>query len=83
MSFEAGGLDRILTSKPLVWLGARSYAIYMTHATILLPTAALGKRIGDHWHTGLAVLYLLLVLLVADYLHRKIELPWRSWFRRL
>jgi len=95
---EAGAVSRILRAPAFLWLGARSYSIYLVHfvvAWLLLDAAKLaelagidlysGGRLGrTPWEGDLAnVVYFALVLGVAAFTYRAIESPARAWFRRL
>lgn len=44
---EKGILSRILTIKPILFLGTLSYSIYMTHAIIFAIFATIGKKLFD------------------------------------
>lgn len=71
-------------SRPLVWLGDRSYAIYLLHMPLIdfvafrwggLPGDPLAVVAG---HLGLIAV----VLALADLVYRRLELPVRSGLRR-
>ena len=79
---------RWLGSRPMLWLGRVSYALYLTHAVVerllewWLPAAAfatapLAARVG------LVALYWVLLLGSADLLYRFVEEPARVWMRNL
>jgi peptidoglycan/LPS O-acetylase OafA/YrhL len=95
---EAGAVSGLLRVDALRWLGERSYSIYMAHflvAWLLADGLKLLRLAGMHfidsvesasalWQNDvIAVVYLLLVLLVAALTYRAIEMPARAWFRRL
>ena len=69
-------LARILSVKPLEWIGKRSYAIYLWHFPIL---ELLNKRNST---TPLAwwvvLLELALIFVIAELSYRFIEMPWRN-----
>ena len=71
------GVDRILSSRPLVRLGDMSYALYLWHWPVLvISLAATGKdRAGPI--TGSVIVAVSLVL--AYLTTRFIEKPWREW----
>jgi peptidoglycan/LPS O-acetylase OafA/YrhL len=95
---EAGAVSRLLRAPAWLWLGARSYSLYMVHLLVvllLIDCAKLlslggidlisGSRIGRRVWEGDAVylVYLLLVLGLAALTYRWIEVPTRAWFRHL
>jgi peptidoglycan/LPS O-acetylase OafA/YrhL len=95
---EAGAVSRLLRAPACLWLGARSYSIYMVHlliALLLIDCVKLfrlggidlvsGTKIGRRLWEGDVVylVYFLVVLGVAAATYRVIEMPARAWFRRL
>jgi peptidoglycan/LPS O-acetylase OafA/YrhL len=95
---EAGAVSRLLRAPALLWLGERSYSIYMVHALVLWLLADCVKllRLGgidliagsespsQLWQNDVvSLLYILLVVGAAAVTYRVIEVPARSWFRRL
>lgn len=82
LSYDSGAIGRCLTSRPLLWLGQRSYSIYMVHATILLVVKTAAMRLGDQWDLPLAALYVIAVLLISTLSYRFIEGPSRQYFIR-
>jgi peptidoglycan/LPS O-acetylase OafA/YrhL len=74
----------ILSSKPLIWIGERSYAIYLWHWVIFQITRPEVDLDGSTW--ALYALRVLLVFALADISLRFIELPVRTglidyWFK--
>jgi peptidoglycan/LPS O-acetylase OafA/YrhL len=74
----------LLSTKPLLWIGERSYAIYLWHWIIFQVTRPTVDLAGATW--ALYALRLLIVFALADISLRWIELPIRSgvvesWFR--
>jgi peptidoglycan/LPS O-acetylase OafA/YrhL len=95
---EAGAVSRLLRAPAWLWLGARSYSIYMVHSLVswllvdclkLLRLGGIdlisGSRIGRQLWEGNAVylVYLVLVVGLASVTYSAIEVPSRAWFRRL
>lgn len=73
----------LLRNKPLLWIGERSYAIYLWHWVIFQISRPQVDIAGDDW--ALFLLRILLVLAMADISLRLVELPIRSgavayWF---
>lgn len=74
----------ILSSKTAIWIGERSYAIYLWHWVVFQVTRPAVDLEGSAW--ALTVLRVLIVLAMADISLRLVELPIRSglveyWFR--
>ena len=93
---EAGAVSQWLRAPRLLWLGERSYSIYMVHFLVawlladclkLLRLARVDLISGfEHprWQNDLlALVYIVLVLGAATLTYRTIEVPSRAWFRRL
>jgi len=71
------GVDRILSSKPLVRLGDISYALYLWHWPVLVISLAATGRDRAGPITGAVIVTVSLVL--AYVTTRFIEKPWREW----
>lgn len=74
----------ILSSKTAIWIGERSYAIYLWHWVVFQVTRPAVDLEGSAW--ALTVLRVLIVLAMADISLRLVELPIRSglveyWFK--
>ena len=74
----------ILSSKPFVWIGERSYAIYLWHWVVFQVTRPDYDLEGSPW--ALYALRLLIVFALADISLRLVELPVRTglidyWFK--
>ena len=65
---------RLLSAKPLVWLGQRSFSIYLVHypLLILMNPATRTTRIA-WWEQAIQ---LVLILAVAEVFYRLVERPW-------
>ena len=71
-----GMVARTLAAEPLVWIGKRSYSIYLWHYPLLLlmnPVANINDT--PWWHY---ILQVLLVVAVAECSYRFIETPFRK-----
>ena len=66
----------ILSSRLAVWVGERSYSIYLWHWVVFQVTRPSVDLEGSHW--ALSALRVLIVLALADISLRLIELPIRS-----
>jgi peptidoglycan/LPS O-acetylase OafA/YrhL len=74
----------ILSSRPFVWIGERSYAIYLWHWVVFQVTRPDYDLEGSTW--ALYALRLLIVFALADISLRLVELPVRTglidyWFK--
>jgi peptidoglycan/LPS O-acetylase OafA/YrhL len=69
------GFRRLLESAPLVWIGRRSYGIYLYHIPLLASLEWLRVRHGYLNLACVTVLRIVLVLLVAGLSYRFLESP--------
>jgi peptidoglycan/LPS O-acetylase OafA/YrhL len=74
----------ILSSKPFVWIGERSYAIYLWHWVVFQVTRPTYDLEGSEW--AMYALRILIVFALADISLRLVELPVRTglidyWFK--
>jgi len=74
----------LLSTKPMLWIGERSYAIYLWHWIVFQVTRPSVDLAGATW--ALYTLRILIVFALADISLRWIELPMRNgavetWFR--
>jgi len=74
----------ILSTKPMIWIGERSYGIYLWHWIVFQLTRPSIDLVGDDW--ALYALRILVVFALADISLRYLELPVRRgyfelWFR--
>ena len=74
----------ILSSKPFIWIGERSYAIYLWHWVVFQVTRPDYDLEGSQW--ALTALRILIVFALADISLRLVELPIRTglvdyWFK--
>lgn len=92
---EALLVPRMLVTKPLVWLGQRSYSIYMVHALVVLFAEYFVRALGarrivalDSVQAGLPATLNLIVSLaavfaVSHYTYRYVEIPGGKFLRGL
>jgi peptidoglycan/LPS O-acetylase OafA/YrhL len=71
------GVDRILSSRPLVRLGDNSYALYLWHWPVLVISLAWAGKEHAGLLSGAVVIGVSLVL--AHLTTKYIEKPWREW----
>lgn len=77
-----------LASRGMLWLGDRSYAIYLVHFPVLQLFAPSIRSAGGGWLAAAIVLgYVALVLALSDMAYRGLEVPARravraAWHRR-
>jgi peptidoglycan/LPS O-acetylase OafA/YrhL len=74
----------LLSTRPLIWIGERSYGIYLWHWIVFQLTRPSIDLVGDDW--ALYALRVLIVFALADISLRYIEIPVRRgyfelWFR--
>ncbi|MFK7966939.1 MAG: acyltransferase family protein [Burkholderiaceae bacterium] len=78
-----GWLVRLFSRPSIVWLGQRSYALYLTHALLLLLVQRRVARLDDDVLLNIAyVAYLVACVGLAALAHRYIERPGYEPFRR-
>lgn len=87
---NAGNVSRMLSSRPLVWLGNISYSIYLVHFFALsfvqfICRSVTGARVGDLLGAEESVLFLfalcVIVMLIASSTYRFIEEPARLYVK--
>ncbi|MCU9613032.1 acetyltransferase [Caldibacillus lycopersici] len=85
ISHPASVLGKLLSFKPLYWIGSRSYGIYLWHYPIMVLSTPI-QEIGNpvYWRVGLQVV---ITFLVAELSYRFIEMPirkkgFRPYFRQ-
>jgi peptidoglycan/LPS O-acetylase OafA/YrhL len=79
-----GGCWRVLTSRPLRWLGERSYGIYLVHFLVILEVSKLVDDPREPWEAVALRLPLVVAgtLVLATLSWRFVEQPARAWRRR-
>nr|WP_258802835.1 acyltransferase family protein [Pseudarthrobacter sp. NS4] len=74
---SAAGVDRVLSSTPMVKLGGISYALYLWHWPLLVIGLAWSGKEQAGWLSGTVIIAASLIL--AYLTTRLIESPWREW----
>jgi peptidoglycan/LPS O-acetylase OafA/YrhL len=88
-SLNEGAFARLFSVRPLLWLGAVSYAVYMLHAPLQSVWGPIATRLPEGWIGGpvLAAAYLAAflvgLLVAAGLVHRFFEVPARSYLPQL
>jgi peptidoglycan/LPS O-acetylase OafA/YrhL len=74
---------QVMGSRPLVWLGDRSYAIYLLNLTIILPVRQFvdASALSPVVLAALELAMVGAILVVADWCHRGFERPVRTALR--
>lgn len=92
---DAPLVPRMLVARPLVWLGRRSYSIYMVHALVVLFAEYFVRALGgrrilalDSMAPGLPatlnlVVSLAAVLVVSHFTYRYVEIAGGKWLRNV
>lgn len=65
---------RLLSVKPLIWLGQRSFSVYLVHYPLLILMNPATRTTRIAWWEQ--VLQLVLILAVAEVFYRLVERPW-------
>ena len=65
---------RLLSAKPLVWLGQRSFSVYLVHYPLLILMNPATRTTRIAWWEQ--VLQLVVILAVAEVFYRLVERPW-------
>ena len=82
----ASRIAREITRAPLMWIGERSYGIYLWHWVVFQVTRPSVDLVGEQW--ALYTLRILIVFALADISYRWLEVPIRNgaielWVRGL
>jgi peptidoglycan/LPS O-acetylase OafA/YrhL len=72
----ASRLARLMTRSPMLWIGERSYGIYLWHWVVFQVTRPSVDLVGEDW--ALYALRILIVFALADISYRWIEVPVRN-----
>jgi peptidoglycan/LPS O-acetylase OafA/YrhL len=72
---DASAITRLLSTKPLVWLGARSYGVYLYHYPIIVAALAVFPSLDTLPGPVRATLFTAATLLVAAASYRFVEMP--------
>ena len=74
-AIEYSPLTKALSTRPTLWLGIRSFSLYLVHEPIVVAAALMvGAALWWPW-LGIAVLLLPVILLVTEAFYRLVEKP--------
>ena len=87
-SLNRGSFDRVMSLRPIYWLGTISYSIYMTQALIIRAWQfAFGALFHHHMSTPLAFVVLLvlvaIILAFSAFTYQTIETTGRRYLNRV
>jgi peptidoglycan/LPS O-acetylase OafA/YrhL len=78
-----GPLSRVLACRPLVYLGQRSYSVYLWHYPVILMTNWVNDRYTLHWNLPVACVFAgCTTLVLAELSFRFVERPLRRRLAR-
>lgn len=82
LSYGRGWAVTLLGSSSMVWLGERSFGIYMCHSVVLILIKRRIMMIQDVWpRTLMLIPYLISIVLIAHLLYRYLEIPAAAWVK--
>ena len=83
LSYGRGWAVSVLGNAPMVWLGERSYGMYMVHSVVVILIKRRILLIDDIWLRTLMLLpYLAIVVILAHFLYRYVEMPAAAWVKQ-
>jgi peptidoglycan/LPS O-acetylase OafA/YrhL len=86
LAFEQGFISKLLSSRPIVFLGEISFPLYLTHVTPLLwlqyCLQTSSRRVSAGEGTLLLLCWAIGCIVLATLLHYFIEVPFHAWGRR-
>jgi len=83
LSYGRGWAVSLLGCAPMVWLGERSYGMYMVHSVVIIMIKHRVLAIDDLWlRTAMLLPYLAAVVILAHFLYRYVEMPAAAWVKQ-
>jgi peptidoglycan/LPS O-acetylase OafA/YrhL len=76
------GNGLLLGTRPLVWLGGASYALYLLHGSMMNYALALNTRTLALPHNVVALLLVPVAVALSLFLFQRVEEPARHWLRK-
>ena len=82
LSYGKGWAVSVLGSEPMIWLGERSYGIYMCHSVVIMMIKRRVQTIDDVTLQTLMLLpYLVVTVVIAHFLYKHVEMPAAAWVK--
>jgi len=82
VSLDTGPISRLLSSRPLEWLGDASYATYLVHFPLLVALKLVAVDESLQIGPLVFVAYLLVLLALSGGLYRWLEKPAQQWLNQ-
>ena len=83
LSYGRGWAVSVLGCAPMVWLGERSYGIYMVHSIVIIMIKHRVLMIGNpSLRTAMLLPYLAVVVVLGHLLYRYVEMPAAAWMKQ-
>ncbi len=83
LSYDRGWAVKLLGCAPMVWLGERSYGMYMVHSVVIIMIKHRVLMIGIPWvRTTMLLPYLIAVVVLGHLIHRYVEMPAAAWTKQ-
>lgn len=83
LSYDRGWAVKLLGCAPMVWLGERSYGMYMVHSLVIIMIKHRVLMIGTPWlRTAMLLPYLVAVVILGHFIHRYVEMPAAAWTKQ-
>ena len=79
LALDEGPLARVLSTRPIVWLGDVSYATYLVHFPLLILLKLVAVDEDLQIAPGIFAAYLLVLLALSGGLYRWLEKPAQTW----
>ncbi len=79
LALDRGPVTRLLSARPLVWLGDASYATYLVHFPLLIALKLVAVDESLQIGPALFAAYLLVLLALSGGLYRWLEKPAQKW----
>lgn len=79
LALDTGPVARLLSTRPLVWLGDASYATYLVHYPLLIAVKLVAVDASLQISPMVFATYLLILLALSGGLYRWLEKPAQQW----
>ncbi len=82
LSYGRGWAVPILGCAPMIWLGERSFGIYMCHSVVVIMIKHRVLMVDSAWLRALLLVpYLAANVVIAHFLYRYLEMPVATWVK--